>query len=95
MRISKVIIRPVLTEKSMSLEADAKYVFRVDPKSSKGAIRDEIKRLYDVDVVEVNTMIMPGKKRRIIGTRNFTKTKKWKKAIVKLKPGQKIEFMGE
>jgi large subunit ribosomal protein L23 len=95
MRISKIVIKPVLTEKSMALEADSKYVFRVEPKASKGAIKDEMKRLYDVDVTEVRTMVMPGKKRRITGTRNFTKTKSWKKAIVKVKEGQKIEFLGK
>jgi large subunit ribosomal protein L23 len=94
MRLSKAIIRPILTEKSMALQADNKYVFKVNTKSSKGAIKNEIKRLYDVEVEEINTMVMPGKKRRIIGTRRFTKTKRWKKAVVRLKEGQNIEFAG-
>lgn len=95
MRLSNIIIRPIATEKSMALESDLKYVFKVNPKSSKGAIKNEIERLYDVEIIDINTMIMPGKKRRILGTRNFTKTKRWKKAIVQLKPGEKIDLMGK
>ncbi len=79
----------------MALEADGKYVFRVNTKASKGAVANEVGRLYGVEVLNVSTMIMSGKKRRVIGTRLFTKTKKWKKAIVKVKPGQKIELVGK
>lgn len=94
MRLGRVVIRPILTEKSMALETDNKYVFKVIPNCSKGAIKEEIERLYDVEVDDVSTMVMPGKKRRIYNTRRFTKTKRWKKAVVKLKEGQNIEFAG-
>lgn len=95
MRVSKIVDRPIVTEKTMALEADGRYVFRVNTKASKGSIAKEISRLYGVDVDDVTTMIMPGKKRRIMGTRNFTKTKGWKKAVVKVKPGQKIELVSK
>lgn len=95
MRVSNVIEKPIVTEKTMALEIDSKYVFRVNLRSSKGAIANEINRLYGVDVDGVSTMIMPGKKRRILGTRRFTKSSKWKKAVVKVKPGQKIELVGK
>ena len=95
MRVSNVIEKPIVTEKTMALEVDSKYVFRVNLRSSKGAIANEINRLYGVDVDGVSTMIMPGKKRRILGTRRFTKSSKWKKAVVKVKPGQKIELVGK
>jgi len=95
MRVSNIVEKPIVTEKTMALEIDSKYVFRVNLRSSKGAIANEINRLYGVDVDGVSTMIMPGKKRRIIGTRRFTKTKKWKKAVVKVKAGQKIELVGK
>ena len=94
MRLSNIIDRPIVTEKSMALGAENRYVFKVNMKASKGSIANEIKRIYDVEVDEVNTMIMPGKKRRIMGTRRFTKTKKWKKAVVKLKEGSKIDLGG-
>jgi len=95
MRVSNVVEKPIVTEKTMALEIDSKYVFRVNLRSSKGAIANEINRLYGVDVDSVSTMIMPGKKRRIMGTKRFTKTKKWKKAVVKVKAGQKIELVGK
>jgi len=94
MKVSNIVVKPIVTEKSMAHEHEGKYYFMVNTKASKGAIANEIARLYDVEVVSVKTMIMPGKKRRVIGTRKFTKTKKWKKAIVKLKEGQKIEQIG-
>ena len=94
MRISNIIIKPILTEKTMAHEYQGKYFFMVNMKVSKGAIAKEVKRLYGVDVESVRTMVMPGKKRRIMGTRKFTKTKKWKKAAVQLKEGQKIEDLG-
>ena len=75
MRVSNVIEKPIVTEKTMALEVDSKYVFKVNLRSSKGAIANEINRLYGVDVDGVSTMIMPGKKRRILGTRRFTKSR--------------------
>ncbi len=95
MRLSETVIKPIVTEKTLALEPESKYVFRANKKASKGAIALEVKRLYDVDVVKVNTMIMPGKKRRIVGTRNFIKTRGWKKVVVKLKEGQKIDLVGK
>ena len=93
MRLSYIIKRPILTEKSMAQEVEDKYIFSVSMKATKGAIVDEMKRMYNVDVINVATMIMPGKKRRLLKTRRFLKTAKWKKAIVKLKKGQKIDLV--
>jgi len=95
MRVSNIIDKPILTEKTMGMEIESMYAFRVDMKASKHAIAKEIKRLYGVEVKDVVTMVMPGKKRRLIGTRRFVKTKKWKKAIAKLAPGQKIELISK
>lgn len=95
MRVSNVIERPIITEKSMVLQNEDVYIFRVNMRASKGSIANEVKRIYAVDVKNVKTAVMPGKKRRIIGTRRFTKTKKWKKAIVKLADGQKIDLGGK
>lgn len=92
MRLSNIVVRPIVTEKSMALEPYGKYVFRVTMTSTKGAISSEISRIFGVDIVEITTMVMPGKKKRIPKTRRFTKTQKWKKAIVKLKEGQKIDL---
>ena len=91
-RISDVILKPMITEKGVALGESGKYVFQVNKNASKGAIVNELKRIYGVDVVDVKTMIMPGKRRRIAKTSRFTKTAQRKKAIVSLKKGQKIDF---
>lgn len=76
----------------MSLTSDNRYVFQVALEATKGAIEAELKRVFGVDALEVSTMIMPGKKKRILKTYRFKTTPKWKKAIVKLKEGQKIDI---
>jgi large subunit ribosomal protein L23 len=92
MRISNIVVRPIVTEKSFDQVTMDKYVFQVGLKAKKESIRKEIKRIYNVDAADINTIIMPGKKRRISGSRKFTKGPKWKKAIVKLKEGQSIDI---
>ena len=90
MRLSNIVKKPIITEKSFDLVANNMYVFEVDKTATKGSIAENLKKLYGVDVVEVKTIVLPGKKRRVAGTRNFTKSSKWKKAVVKLKAGQSI-----
>jgi len=92
MRLSRSIIKPIITEKSYDHASYGKYVFEVSVNATKGSIGKEIKNLYGVDVVEVKTAIMPGKASRIGRTRMFSKPKKWKKAVVKLKEGQSIDL---
>ena len=93
MRLNNIIIKPIVTEKSVDLTKDGKYTFRVHLKAHKGLIASELSKMYGVDVVDVNTSIVPGKKKRILKTRRFTKTSKWKKAIIKLKEGQKLDII--
>lgn len=95
MRVNKVIVKPIVTEKSMAAGDSNKYHFKVGIKASKDAIAENVEDLFDVDVVSVRTMIMPGKKKRIGKTWRFTKTKKWKKAVVEVMPGQKIKLVEE
>ena len=92
MRLSKSIIKPIITEKSYDHASFGKYVFKAALKASKGSIRNEIEDIYGVDVVEVKTAIMPGKSSRIGKTRLFSKPSRWKKAVVKLKEGQSIDL---
>lgn len=95
MRVNKVLIRPLITEKSVALSAQNRYIFEVSMQATKGAIVDELKNVFNVDATEVRTLIMPGKKRRISKTNRFGKTAKRKKAIVTLKEGQKIDLVSE
>ena len=95
MRINNIIQKPVFSEKSVGLNGVGKYVFKVRKDVSKGTISDSLKDAFGVDVVSITTMVMPGKKRRKGKTAGFLKTGLWKKAIVKLKEGQKIELFEE
>ncbi len=87
----QVIRRPiVLTEKSNQLREQNKVVFEVARTANKIQIRDAVQQLFNVKVVEVNTLIMRGKDRRM--GRGYAKMQNWKKAMVTLKEGYAIDF---
>ncbi|MGE5396468.1 MAG: 50S ribosomal protein L23 [Chitinophagales bacterium] len=83
-----IIIKPVITEKTMNLLADNKYTFLVDKKANKVEIRKAIEEIFNVKVEKVSTMNIRGKKRRM-GRFEGRKPDR-KKAIVALKSGHKI-----
>ena len=95
MRLTNKITRPKVTEKSVHLSKEGRYVFKVTKTATKGAIADEVERTYGVNVLNVRTTILHGKKRRIPKTSRFRTTENWKKAIVKLKDGQSIDLFTE
>jgi large subunit ribosomal protein L23 len=87
----EVVKRPIISEKSTALaEVAGKYVFEVAVEAKKQEIRDAVQRLFNVKVREVRTMMMHGKVKRI--GRFQTKRPNWKKALVTLVEGQKIDF---
>lgn len=86
-----IIIKPIITEKSMEDMAYGKYTFMVDKKANKTEIKKAIEEIFDVKVKKVNTMNMLGKVKR----QGMTSGRRpsWKKAIVKLTDDSKsIEF---
>ena len=86
-----IIIRPVITEKTMADMEEDKYTFEVAKKSNKSEIKKAIEEIFSVKVAKVNTMNMTGKVKR--QGMNFGKRPDWKKAIVTLAPGSEpIEF---
>lgn len=86
-----LIKRPVVSEKSAALQEVAnRYVFEVAPAANKHQIRDAVQRLFGVRVREVRTMMMHGKVKRT--ARSIQKRTNWKKAIVTLAEGQKIDL---
>ena len=85
-----IIIRPVVTEKSMSLLADDKYTFIVDKRSNKTEIKNAIEDIFKVKVDKVYTLIVKGKPKRMGKFEGRTSDRK--KAIISLKPGQKIKL---
>ncbi len=91
MRVHQVIRRPLVTEKSNIGREDQNLVtLAVDPKANKHEIRRAVEELFDVSVVDVRTMRMPRKSRRVGKTSG--RKPEWKKAIVRLAEGQTIEF---
>jgi large subunit ribosomal protein L23 len=90
-RAYSIIIHPILTEKSsLQKEALNKVTFKVVPDATKRQIKESIQSIFNVTVLDVRTINMLGKKRRF--RMHMGKRPDWKKAIVTLKPGDKIEF---
>lgn len=91
MKSHDIIRRPLVTEKSnIGREERNMVTFAVDPSANKLEIGRAVEDLFQVNVVEVRTMRMPRKKRRV-GMRSGRKPE-WKKALVRLAEGQTIEF---
>ena len=90
MNLYDVIREPLLTEKGTEQVTTVKYIFVVDRSAKKHEIREAVERLFNVKVDKVNTMVMGGKWKRV--RYQPGKTADWKKAIVTLKEGQKIEL---
>ncbi len=91
MKIHEVIQRPVVTEKSsIDREENNVVTFAVDPRANKHEIQRAVEQLFDVSVLDVHTMRMPRKTRRVGKTKG--RKPEWKKATVKLAEGQSIEF---
>lgn len=86
----QVIVRPLITEKATILAGDNKYAFEVDPQANKNQIRDAVAIAFNVRVAKVNTMNVRGKSRRV--GRRYSRARDWKKAIVTLAEGDKIQL---
>ena len=89
----EIIKRPIVTERTRQLDELNKVVFAVDRKATKPEIRAAIEHLFEVTVQDVNTMVMPGRRKRfgrIEGRRSA-----WKKAVITLAAGQKLSLFGE
>jgi len=84
-----IIVRPVITEKSYSLAGQNKYTFVVAPEANKVEIKKAVEDLFKVKVLKVNTLNVQGKPRRVRGIAGYKPD--YKKAIVTLRPGDKIE----
>ena len=76
----EVIIKPIVTEKSNDEVQNGKYTFKVNKKATKIDIKRACEKLFNVKVVNVNTINVKGKEKRV--GRNVGKTSDWKKAIV-------------
>ena len=88
---NKILVAPHITEKATDLAEKNKYIFKVFPKANKTEIKKTIENLYGVEVLEVNIVKTSGKRRRLGRISGFKKG--FKKAIVKIKAGQKLEIL--
>ena len=90
MEARDILIRPLITEKTTQLMEEGKYVFVVAKSANKIEIAKAVKEVFGKKVVNVNTVNVLGKKKRM--GRTSGKRPDYKKAIVKLAPGESIEF---
>lgn len=93
MEMWQVIDRPLITEKTTSLVGEGKYSFKVATKANKAQIKDAVEKIFKVQVADVNIMNVRGKERGV-GRRKGVASN-WKKAIVSLKAGHRIEDIYE
>jgi large subunit ribosomal protein L23 len=92
LHIYDVLRRPCVTEKSTIMSDEMnQYVFEVAPEANKIQIKEAIEVIFEVEVVKVNTMVMPAKRGRR-GRAWYLRSRQWKKAVVTLAPGQTIEL---
>lgn len=104
----KILVRPILTERSMEAQNEpvlkprpsglphsdpkgGKYTFQVSPDANKREIRTAVEKAFNVKVMAVNTVNCEGKAKRM-RTIKMGKRADWKKAVVTLAPGQRIDF---
>ncbi|KJS85053.1 MAG: 50S ribosomal protein L23 [Peptococcaceae bacterium BICA1-8] len=86
-----IVIKPIVSERSVACMEQNKYTFRVALKANKIDIKSAIEEIFKVKVLDVRTMVVKGKVKRM--GRHEGKRPNWKKAIVTLKEGDKIEVI--
>ena len=95
MKLSEVLIKPILTEKANSQqESLRRYAFRVSRRANKLEIKKAVEEFYGVSVVNVNTVVVPGKNKTRYTKKGFTKGQKqaYKKAMVTVAEGENIDL---
>lgn len=91
MNVTEILKRPLITEKATLMKDVVNAVsFAVDSRANKKQIQEAVEKLFKVKVVDVKTMNVPGKTKR--RGRTVGRRPGWKKAVVTLKAGDKIEF---
>ncbi len=91
MHVYDVLLRPLITEKSTIGAEVGQYTFEVDMRANKMQIKDAVETAFKVTVYDVNVMVMPAKVTRR-GKREIVRHGKWKKAVVTLRPGDRIQL---
>lgn len=92
MDIGNILLKPIITEKSTKNTAKNLYTFKVALKANKFEIKKAIEKTFNVNVTDIKTIILKGKTKRAGKRRLEVKKSSWKKAIISLKPEQKIDL---
>jgi large subunit ribosomal protein L23 len=95
MKLSDVLVKPIVTEKSNKLTDKSRtYAFRIDRKANKLEVKKAVEDFYGVTVVEVNTVVVPGKAKSKFTKAGFISGRKpaYKKAYVKVAEGETIDL---
>ena len=91
MNIHQVLVKPTITEKSTLLQESGKYTFQVSPRANKVEVKEAVEKNFGVTVMDVNITKLHGKTKRY-GAR-MSKRPDVKKAVVTLKPGDRINIV--
>ena len=92
MNLKDIIKRPLITEKAMAGISLGDYSFAVDRKAGKAKIKEAVEKFFKVHVKGIRTSILKGKTRRVGKARLVRKSSVWKKAVVRLAEGERIEY---
>jgi len=91
MNFTEVLISPILSEKSVNMkDTENRYTFKVNPKANKSEIKKAVETLFKVKVTAVRTANQPGKLHKVGRYEGYRSD--WKKAMVSVKAGQKIDM---
>ena len=90
MHLYEVLRRPLITEKNTIMQQQNKYAFEVAKETNKPQVKQAVEKAFKVKVTTVNMIMVPGKSKRV--GKRVIQTRPWKKAIVTLQAGNKIEF---
>jgi large subunit ribosomal protein L23 len=90
MHLYEVLVRPLVTEKSTILQTAGKYAFEVGKDANKNQIKEAVEKAFKVKVTAVNVITVPGANKRV--GKRIISSSSWKKAIVTLKTGDKIQL---
>ena len=85
-----IILEPVLSEKANQMRDEGKYVFKVAQNATKPQIKEAVRKLFNVNPISCNVMVVGGKPKRLRYRKGYTST--WKKAIVRLPKDEKISI---
>lgn len=93
MKAKDVLKRPIVTEKATQETALGRYLFQVDPQATKSEIAKAVEGIFGVKVKKVRTVMVRGKTKKSGRNRRSVKQADWKKAIVELVEGEKIDLL--